>query len=181
MKRLVLIAALVGGACGATTDDRPRTLAYITDTVLAPSCAMAPCHSSFKREVGDQFDTVEAARASILVNGLVRIGDPEGSVLYQSITVGTKSVFNTDIIRMPFDAPMADADVALIRAWIEDGAEGAQCLPSAEGLGCSVTVAGDVTTYHIVQCPDGNIGPIVMDCPGRMVCSASTGTGTCVP
>src|ERR1051325_3292537 len=61
MKRLVLVAALLGGACG-TTDDRPRTLRYITQTILAPTCAIAQCHSAFKQEVGDEFDTIEAAR-----------------------------------------------------------------------------------------------------------------------
>lgn len=188
MRRLVLIGVLLGaasGACGAT-DDRPRTLAYITDTILAPTCAAAQCHSAFKRQVGDQFDTVEATRVSMVANNLVDTAAPTASFLYRSITTGVTSMLDpqSGTVRMPFDAPMPDADVQLILAWIEDGAPGAQCIPNAEGRGCSVTSNGPGdNTYHVVECPDGNIGAVVMDCPTtptRQVCSPSLENGTCV-
>ena len=191
MKRLVLIGALLGsaaGACGVTDDDRPRTLEYITQTILAPTCAAAQCHSAFKREVGDQFDTVEATRQSMVVNGLVTPGDPN-SFLIQSLTIGVRSMFGSNMVRMPFDAPMPDADVALIRAWIVEGARGAQCLANEQGNGCSITGTGSNRVFHVVQCVDGNIGPVVMDCPladpnatpprPQSVCSISTGNGQC--
>lgn len=189
MKRLVLIGALLGGASGAcgVTDDRPRTLEYITQTILAPTCADAECHSAFKREVGDQFDTVEAARRTIVNNQLVDPGSPRSSLLYSSITTGAPGILSSGTVRMPFDAPMPDADVALIAAWITDGAEGAQCLANAQGNGCSVTGTGTGRVYHVVQCVDGNIGPVVMDCPvadpttgkSQSVCSIVTGNGQC--
>jgi len=181
MKRLVLIGALLGSAAGAcgVTDDRPRTLEYITQTILEPTCAAAQCHSAFKREVGDEFDTVEATRQSIVVNGLVTPGDPN-SYLIQSLTIGVRSMFGSNMVRMPFDAPMPDADVALIRAWIAEGARGAQCLANEQGNGCSITGTSPNRVFHVVQCVDGNIGPVVMDCPGTQVCSISTGNGQCI-
>jgi hypothetical protein len=192
MKRLVLIGALLGasGACGVN-DDRPPTLEYITQTIFAPTCAAAECHSAFKMEVGDQFDTVEATRRSIVNNVLVDTLDPKASVLYGSITVGYPSLLNpgSGNVRMPFDAPMPDADVALILRWIEGGARGAQCLPNAQGNGCSVTGTKRAPVYHVVRCVDGNAIETVQDCPLadptatppklQSVCSIVTGNGQC--
>jgi len=192
MKRLVLIGALFAAACGAT-DDRPRTLAYITETILEPTCASAQCHSAFKRAVGDQFDTLEATRESIVVNGLVVYPDdvarPTGSLLFRTLTVGGPSILDpgSGNVRMPYDAPMPDADVELIRAWIEEGAKGAQCLRNAAGHGCSVTRdAMNQPVFHVIECsPDGIAGAIVQDCPktstSTSVCTISSGNGQCVP
>jgi hypothetical protein len=195
MKQLVLIGALLGsaaGACGATDDDRPRTLDYITRTVLAPSCAAAECHSAFKNEVGDQFDTAEATRRSIVANVLVDTLEPAQSTLYKSITVGEPSLLDPTsglLVRMPFDAPMPDADVALILHWIEDGAPGAQCLPNAQGLGCFRDGTPRAPVYHVVECVDGNAGRVIMDCPladpsatppkRQSICAIATGNGQC--
>ncbi|HEY6173576.1 MAG TPA: hypothetical protein VIX73_03995 [Kofleriaceae bacterium] len=181
MKRLVLVAALLGGACG-TTDDRPRTLRYITQTILAPTCAIAQCHSAFKQEVGDEFDTIEAARLSIVANNLVNTDNPTQSELYLSITTGYMSRSdNTVKVRMPFDAPLPDADSQLILEWIQAGAHGAQCVPNAQGLGCAVTfVSRDMPLiYRVVQCPDGDIGADMQVCAGSTVCTVATGTGQC--
>ena len=184
MQRLVLFGALLAsasGACGAT-DDRPRTLEYITQTILAPTCAAAECHSAFKMEVGDEFDTVDAARRTILNNGLVSPGDPLDSTLVQSLTIGVPSILSpgSGNVRMPFDAPIPDADVALIEAWIQDGASGAQCLANDQGNGCSVTGSGAARTFHVVKCVNGNIGDVVMDCTGNQICVSFNGrTGQC--
>lgn len=192
MQRLVLIGALLGGAAGAcgVTDDRPRTLEYITQTILAPTCAAAQCHSAFKMEVGDEFDTVDATRRTIVDNGLVEPGSPGASFLYNSLTIGVPSILSPGtMVRMPFDAPMPDADIALIAAWITEGAHGAQCLANDQGNGCSTTGTGASRQYHVVQCVDGNIGAVVMDCPladptatppkPLSVCSITTGNGQC--
>lgn len=181
MKRLVLLAVLYGGACGAATDDRPRTLQYITDTILAPTCAVAECHSAFKREVGDQFDTLEATRLSIVANDLVNIGEPMSSTLYRSITVGASRPGRNTPVRMPFDAPMPDADVQLIGDWIQEGAHGAQCIANADGNGCASTPTPAGVVYRVVKCtPDGDIGADVMICPGSQVCRYESGNGQCV-
>jgi hypothetical protein len=193
MQRLVLVGALLAGACGAT-DDRPRTLAYITETILAPSCASAECHSAFRRQVGDQFDTVDATRVSIVANGLVTLPDdvanPSGSILIQTLTVGSTSVLDpkSGKVRMPYDAPMPDADVELIRDWIAQGAHGAQCLANEQGRGCATDRVPDPanpgrnkTVFRVVQCsPDGDVGATVMVCPGAQFCSISSGNGQCI-
>jgi hypothetical protein len=62
MRCLALLAAL--GAC-ATTDDRPQTLAYITETILVPNCATAECHSALENQNNYVFDTVEHAQKSL--------------------------------------------------------------------------------------------------------------------
>jgi hypothetical protein len=178
MQRLVLSGALLVGACGVT-DDRPANLEYITNAILAPTCAMAQCHSAFKRAEGDQFDTVEAARLSIVGNVLVDpLGgplDPTQTFLIQSVTVGTRNR-EGETIRMPYDAPMPDADVQLIIQWIRDGAKGAQCIANAEGNGCARSADGKT---RVVKCVDGTIGDTVQDCTGNQLCSFNVGNGKC--
>ncbi len=120
MKRLV-VAALALAACGTTNDDRPKTLEYITVSILQPSCGVAQCHGSFHRAVDYAFDTVEEARDSILTYQLVVEEEPESSLLYQ-VLISPGGDGNTP--RMPYDQPLADADVALIHDWIAAGAEG---------------------------------------------------------
>ncbi|HEX7838362.1 MAG TPA: hypothetical protein VF469_12895 [Kofleriaceae bacterium] len=183
MKRLVLIGALFAGACGMT-DDRPRTLAYITDTILAPTCASAECHSAFKRQVGDEFDTVDATRRSIVTNGLVLPDDvavPQGSLLIQTLTVGARSILDPKSglnVRMPYDAPMPDADIDLIKAWIAEGAQDAQCLADAQGRACIFKHAGGTTVAQLVACSaDGNVVNVVMTCP--VSCHVSNGNAQC--
>jgi hypothetical protein len=187
MQRLVPLAALLASACGSATDDRPPTLEYITETILAPSCAAAQCHSPFKAQVGDVFDTPEATRRTIVANGLVFVEDrdaPEASYLIRSLTVGTDSLLDpgSGTVRMPYDAPMPDADIELIKRWIEAGIPGAQCVPNDQNLGCQVhTVAGQqLPVYDVVECPDGNAGAIVQTCTTPEICSYDTGNGQCV-
>lgn len=120
------VLALVGMACALgcnATEDRPETLAYITEAILAPSCGTANCHSAMKREYDYAFDSVAAAQAA-MANGLIAPCaeapcPPGNSFLIQVITT-------TDGItgRMPLDAPLANKDIDLIATWIEDGAAG---------------------------------------------------------
>lgn len=187
MKRSVLVGALLASACGSATDDRPPTLDYITETILAPTCALAECHSAFKREVGDEFDTPVAARTTIVSNALVvypdDVADPAQSYLIKSLTVGNPSRLSpgSGNVRMPYDAPMPDADIKLIEAWIRDGVPGAQCEPNAQNQGCSVSfVAGQTApVYKVVECADGNIGADVMVCPPNQVCDVHLVNGQC--
>jgi len=189
MNRLVLVGAVFAGACGGA-DDRPPTLDYITETILEPSCASAECHSAFRRQVGDQFDTVVAARHTIVANSMVITEDrtaPESSYLVRTLTVGSPSQLNPgspDLIRMPYDAPIPDTDVELIKTWIRMGFPGAQCEPNANHQGCqvrTVQVAGNpVPEYAVVECNDGNIGAMISTCPGDQVCTVYTGNGQCV-
>lgn len=202
MNRFVLFGALVAGACGSATDDRPQTLDYITETILAPSCASAECHSAFKRQVGDQFDTPAAARLSIVANGLVEFPDDTkdeasvaSSLLIRTLTVGAPSILspNSGNVRMPYDAPMPDADIELIKAWMlttpdRAGAPGAQCVANAQGQGCQVETVQmgsppvPTTVFRVVECSaDGIAGAIVQTCPSNQSCTVYNGNGVCKP
>lgn len=116
MYRLVFVAAVALAGCNQTDNDRPATLAYVTAAILQPYCSQNVCHSSYAKEKGYAFDTVDAARESITTYSLVSAGDPEGSLLYNVLIRTNK--------RMPYDAPLPNKDIELIRTWIENGADG---------------------------------------------------------
>lgn len=123
MQRLYLVAALALVACGVSEDApgnrRPATIEYVTESVLAPACGNAQCHSSFRNEANYAFDTVENARKSMSPDdnpGVVIPGAPDDSLL---IIVLTRTVK-----RMPYDQPLPEADQAYLRRWIMEGAEG---------------------------------------------------------
>lgn len=116
MYRLVLVAAVATAACNQTDNNRPATLEYITEAILQPSCSQSVCHSSYTMERGYAFDTVVAARRSIMTHNLVQPSDSGGSLLY-NVLVRTKK-------RMPYDAPLLQKDIDLIKQWIDDGAPG---------------------------------------------------------
>ncbi len=164
MRSLAWLALVIASAgCTRDADDRPRTLAYITEAILAPTCGKAECHSTFAQTEGDVFDTVVGARDSLVNNGLISIPtdemSPTSSSLYQSITVGLPSEQGlSGNIRMPYDAPMPNEDVYLIEDWIAAGAEGAQCIPDT-GYVCNGN--------DLVACTaDGNYGELQMKCSG---------------
>lgn len=186
MQRFVLIGALVAGACGTETDDRPLTLEYITRAILAPSCATAECHSAFRAQVGDVFDTPEATRRTIVANHLVRypdeIADPSSTLLVRVMTIGAPSLLDppSGNVRMPYDAPLPDADIELIAAWIAAGIPGAQCTPNEANLGCRVRMGADGPIQEVVECPDGNAGRVIQICEGTQICDYYAGNGRCV-
>ncbi|HEY0195461.1 MAG TPA: hypothetical protein VGC42_30310 [Kofleriaceae bacterium] len=111
MKRLVFVAAALLAGCDQTDNDRPATTAYVTETILQPSCSQNVCHSSYTKESGWAFDTVDATQRSI-DRGVLSAGDPEASLIY-NVLVRTEE-------RMPYDAPLPDKDIELIRTWITD-------------------------------------------------------------
>jgi hypothetical protein len=123
---VLAIAAVCALAACNVTDDRPETLAYITEAILAPSCGTAECHSAMKREKGYAFDTVENAQDSIANGELVEVcatppcvGAPADSYLLTVIT--SQDVEGN---RMPLDQPLANKSIYLIGNWITNGAEG---------------------------------------------------------
>jgi hypothetical protein len=119
MYRLVLVAAVASAACTQTENNRPATLEYITEAILQPSCSQYTCHSSYRMQSGYAFDTVELAQRAL--GDLVVAGDFETSKLYIVLTRTIK--------RMPFDAPLPQKDIDLIKTWIQDGAEGLEVTP----------------------------------------------------
>jgi hypothetical protein len=167
MVRLAWLVPLVA-ACGTTTDDRPRTIEYVTEAILAPTCGAADCHSSFAQQRGDVFDTVEAARRSLVVNGLIAFdsldyspADPDNAPLI--VWISQTDPFGLGIGRMPLDAPMPNADVNLLKQYIREGAPGAQCNPASnDGKACN--------NHTIFTCTDDwTFGDMVTVCPGDCV------------
>jgi hypothetical protein len=171
MQRLAVVA-LVLAACGTTDDQRPRNLDYITEAILAPSCGAATCHSSFKAADGFVFDTVEAARVTFQNDDelIVPKGeDARSAGLILSLTLeqidpetGERNP------RMPINAPLPDADIALIQDWLGFGAPGV-CNGLAACLGDNAVPCMDVMTHSnpnttekgayklsaLVECPGG--------------------------
>lgn len=146
MQRLAMVA-LVLAACGTTDDQRPRNLDYITEAILAPSCGAATCHSSFKIADGFAFDTVAATRATFQSDEALILSkgdsadDPSTSGLVLSLTLEQE-----DAPRMPLNAPLADADIALIEDWIGFGAPGT-CNGLSACLGPYALPCQDVKTH----------------------------------
>ncbi len=105
-------------------DDRPLTLEYVVVTVLRPNCANAQCHSSYKYEYEYRFDTVEHAQESLAgANAIIVVpGEPENSLLFNVLIRETQS--DGSLPRMPYDSPLPTAEIALIKEWIMDGADG---------------------------------------------------------
>jgi hypothetical protein len=189
MFRCGLGLVTVVAACGVA-DDRPKNLTYITEAILAPTCGAAPCHSSFRQWVGDEYDTVDTARQTMWING-GQVFLPKGSTstsaadtfFILTITKGTPSQTDPSagIIRMPFDAPMPNADVQLIEQWIQDGIDsgngpiGAQCLPGID------VCAPDGNVHNCNS--DGNIGSTKTPCMASQVCMfgqpGTTTAGVC--
>lgn len=172
MVRIVVAVAIALAGC-ASTDDRPQTLEYITMSILAPNCGTAACHSTFKQEQGYVFDTVSEARRTIIGKSLVELPDdramPEQSRLIQVIEIGFPSVLfpGSGNIRMPYDKPMPNEDVVLMKNWIKAGADGAQCIPE-EGDQC----AGN----NVVACePNGNLGIVPKE-----TCATTCQNGVCL-
>ncbi|MEO9155031.1 MAG: hypothetical protein ABI591_05475 [Kofleriaceae bacterium] len=161
--RIALALAVAIPACGSVDDTRPLDAQYVTAAILAPTCGAAQCHSSFAQAKGYELDTLASMRRTIVDKGLVVLdsnqfdpADPAGSSL---ITWLTKTdPFNLGIGRMPFDAPMPNADIHLLEDWIRGPVEA-----TSDGSTCSASLAC-LTSGATCKIPSGS----------------STGTGTCV-
>jgi hypothetical protein len=149
MIRLLMLAVTTGVVAGCGTiecndtdftcdgDNRPSTLEYVTETVLRPYCANGACHSAFTfAGTGDthyRFDTVDHTRQSILhpnpddptnefAAPIVFPGDAENSLLFLVLTRDTGP--SGEAPRMPYDQPLPTSEIALIKRWINEGADG---------------------------------------------------------
>ncbi|MDX2090100.1 MAG: hypothetical protein SFX73_19740 [Kofleriaceae bacterium] len=157
MRYPMALAVLGIAACAEEEYQRPRTVEYITEAILIPSCAAAQCHSDFKQAEGLSFTTVDVARQGIIdmvsgsltTSGQDVIGIPENAQFFQ--------VLVRTVDRMPYDQPLANADIDLIREFIEIGAPHAQCRPSDGELQC---LGEKVYTCNA----EFNFGELVQDC-----------------
>ena len=171
MYRLIWLSVLTLAACGTEIDQRPRTVEYITEAVLAPNCGNAQCHSSFRNVKGYAFDTVERSQQS-LVGGLVGVIDlnakdePQGDHTSSFLV----NVLTRAVDRMPYDQGLPEPDLDLINRWIDFGAPGAQCDPGVNGgMVC-------VGTKSVECLPSFDYGAVVADCAAT---GKSCSTGVC--
>jgi len=126
MSRLVWPALLLCALAACGVDDRPLDARYITDTILAPSCGSVECHSSFVQSNDVVLDTYSAMRDTIVnfQGGLISFSDapydPADPADSELITWLTQTdPFGRGIGRMPLDEPMPNADVELLKRWIQ--------------------------------------------------------------
>ena len=169
MRPAWLVLAIASG-CGTTTDDRPATLPFITETIFKPTCAAAECHSNFARQSSYAFDSVANARLSFL-NDLKLIDlDNLGTDHAQLLRNLTEELVGAP--RMPYDAPLPNEDIALIRRWLDDGLTGI-CDPGAASACLSVTSTDDknvtTTKFSSLACTDDgalDLKAAIVACPG---------------
>ena len=110
---LLCLGALVA-ACTGDPADRPATWPYLHAAIIAPNCATSSCHGARARTAGVVLDDADEAYGALLDRDFVVPGDPSSTLM--SLLEGDERR------RMPPDAPLPAADIALIRAWIEAGA-----------------------------------------------------------
>jgi hypothetical protein len=110
--------ALIG--CAAEEDDREARWSYIVKAILRPNCATASCHSEQTATGGIELEEPHEAHVLLVGDGgegnFVFPSNPDRSELL-------KLLRGDDIIRMPPDQPLPDADIALIERWILAGAQ----------------------------------------------------------
>lgn len=186
MKCLAYLAVALA-ACGV--DNRPKTIEYATEAVLAPSCGAAQCHSTFSGNLNDIFDTVAGTRASLVRNGLIVFdstqydpGNPQNALLIQWLT--QTDPLNAGVGRMPYDAPMPQEDIRFLEQFIAAKAPGAQCDPDPTASDYNAGYACD--DYLLTRCLDWSFGPVVHSCTGPNetgcaagVCTCTSGWGSC--
>jgi hypothetical protein len=180
---------------------RPLDLAYLTAAVFAPSCGQTQCHSKFHQSGGLVFDNPHDAALSLLApssgpllrfDGVrqdpTRFIDNQRPHLLRWLTepfplADEQAVGEEPNSRMPFDAPLASADIELLSVWIREelptsnpedmrerrvgaSARGAQCNPDAyEGYACTFDSFEGV--FRRVKCNDDfNFDTVdIQDCP----------------
>lgn len=128
---LALVAfALCGlGACGGT-DDRPATWSYVHATIIAPNCTTSACHSALSDTAGLNFETRESAYVFLTgraCDDAEGVEPPPRNFVTPFQPASSKLMYlllGTEIITMPPDVPLPDADIDLVEQWI---LEGAQC------------------------------------------------------
>jgi hypothetical protein len=109
---LALLAGVLG--CAGDPSERPATWSYLHPAVIAPNCATSSCHSAPVETAGLALDDREDSYAHLLELQFVVPGDPASALI--PLLEGDERP------RMPPDAPLPQADIDLIRIWIEAGA-----------------------------------------------------------
>ena len=110
------VAATVLIGCGSETDDRPAKWSFISATIIQPSCATVNCHSEVANRANVDLHDRATGYRDLVDRRFVIPGDQTSSSALLYLMNGTGS------LRMPPDAPIPEADIALIDKWIKAGA-----------------------------------------------------------
>lgn len=115
---MLFVLTLLAGC--VLEDDRPARWSVISDAIIQPSCGTAACHSALAETADVVLDSREAGYSALVYSSasagpFVRPGDPDSPLLYL--------LRGDEVTRMPPDAPLPPADIALIEEWILAGAE----------------------------------------------------------
>jgi hypothetical protein len=116
---LGLVVLLLGAAGCGDTDERPVSWSYISAAIIQPNCATSRCHSEGSNAAGLVLDTIEGGY-TVLEPYVVSDQGPDATSLMIRLNGGFPRL--ADVQRMPVDEPLPEADIDLIRRWIEAGA-----------------------------------------------------------
>jgi hypothetical protein len=111
-----LVLAMVAGVAACTGDpaERPASWAYVHPAIIAPNCATSSCHSALVETAGIALADREDSYVRLIDLQFVIAGDPTSALV--------PLLEGDERRRMPPDAPLPQADIDLIRIWIEAGA-----------------------------------------------------------
>jgi hypothetical protein len=148
-RRLALAAlALATAGCGAEEDRRPASWEYVSGVLLQPNCATVSCHSRATSAAGLDFSDPDSGHTS-LVGLNTYVVEPKdsgkeatagclkaaGAIVCSRDHRPLVTPYNPDqsrlvhmlrargARRMPPDRPLPEADIALVEAWILNGAK----------------------------------------------------------
>lgn len=117
----VVLAGLSFAACAPAPQ-----LSTVEQQVFARSCAFSSCHSASASPagglnlVGSTYERLVSVKSTLAPDKQrVVPSDPAGSFLFEKISQDKPSTGK----RMPPGQPLAEDEIAMIRGWIEAGAE----------------------------------------------------------
>lgn len=132
---LLLGLSLIAAGCGGGSDSPggvvvpepdPVTLQDVQAALFTPSCAVTGCHvagtAAFGLELGAGKalnNLVGVASAERPTFDRVKRFDPDNSYVYMKVTADPRILGDP---MPPLPPPLADPQIAILRAWIEQGA-----------------------------------------------------------
>lgn len=154
----------------------PDTAYFVNDIlpILISNCAMSGCHDAQTKAEGIQLTSY----ASVMQTGDVKPGNANGSELYE-VLIETR-----EDKRMPVPpSPRLDAGkIALVRKWIEQGAQNNSCLDNqGECDTTNMTYTADIASIissNCIGCHSGVSpgGGMLLSNYSQVVAQASNGT-----
>jgi Planctomycete cytochrome C len=128
--RIGLLGVLgFAGGCFGQNDDRPAAWSFISTAITQPNCATGSCHGPAAAVAGLDFSSADRGFTSLTglsMRPLVVPFDPTQSRLIQMLR-------GRDVLQMPPDRALPEADIRLIEGWILAGASNDRVSSLAKG------------------------------------------------